>query len=240
MKKILVISLVGAVIGCTVLTTTLYFQKNTKNISLSQVNTQKSQKNNSDILETIVTQADFLKYYNSIEDLVTDADIIIEGKVLETNSFIYLPSNTEIPTVMTKSKVLVIKSFNNNAKNGDVLTFIEAGGIATKKELGFDKKVNLPQEQWNENVKVISGGAPVMEKDEMVMIYGCNPKSSFRVINESHYYIVGLFQGKFNIKDGYTERVVPEPMKNDNYSNLKMKNDEIELKTKEFVDKKVK
>lgn len=240
MKKIMAIFLVGAAIGLVILTADFYLHKNTYDTSSSPMTMNASQNNNSEAMDTIVTKADFLKYYNSLEDLVTDADLIIQGKVLETNSFIYLPENTELPTVMTKVKVLITQSFNNHAKKGDIVTFIEAGGIATKKELGLDKKLNLPKEQWNDKVKVISCGVPVMEKNETVMLFGSYPKSSFKVVNEPHYYIIGLFQGKFHIKDGYTERIVPETMKNENYSNLKMKNDEIELKTKELVDKKIK
>lgn len=137
---------------------------------------------------------------------------------------------------MTKSKVKVIKSYNNLVKSGDIITFVESGGITTKKALGMDKKMNLSKEQQDEKVEVVFCGTSTMKQNEKVLLFGCTPKSKNKLLNEPYYYIPGGFQGKFNQNVDSFERQVPKNLK-DSYSPLKMNKNDMDNKIKESFKK---
>lgn len=188
-------------------------------------------------IEKVMVEADFLKVYNNIDELAQKADIIIEGNVLESVSFDYYASGNDTATVLTKSKVQVTKSYSPKVNVGDILTFIEPGGVTTKKALGIDKKMNLPQERWGDKVEVINN-IPTMKPNEKVVIFGSVPDPNFNVVNEPHYWVLGSHQGKFNITNGFAERGVPNDMKAEGFSSLKMSESEMDQQIKASLAKK--
>lgn len=232
MNKLLIAVLATATFGAGLYVTNDKSQSNAETkkqqIVASTVSSQQNQVAN---IEKVMVEADFAKVYNTIDELAQKANIIIEGQVLESVSFDYYAPGNDEATVLTKSKVQVTKSFDGKTKVGDILTFIEPGGVTTKKALGIDKKVNLPQEQWNDKVEVINN-VPNMKPNETVLIFGSSPQANFYVVNEPHYWILGSHQGKFNISGGYAERGVPAFMKEEGFSSLKMSEAEIEQQIK--------
>jgi hypothetical protein len=192
---------------------------------------------NSEDVERVINRADFATLYNSFEDLVQAADFVIEGKVLDSTSFDYVPEGLDEAVVMTKSNVQVTKSYSDSVKEGQVLTFVEPGGVTSKKALGISKKFNLSNENLNGKIQIDFNGVPAMKKHAEVLLFGVAPQSAFRVINEEHSYIVGAHQGKFSLTHGVVERAVPDHM-NKEIAALKISHQDFEREIRALVLKK--
>lgn len=174
------------------------------NINISSKNkiTQPTKNVNGNI-QVAYSDADFDKNYNSIEDLSKDADIIIQGVVLNVSYFDY---NIE---TYTKSQVKVTKSYSKNIKEGDVLTFTEIGGITTQKN--FVKALSKKSAKFSQYVehatdkpiKRVLCGADVMQPDQQVLLFAT--KST--ILPENTYVPLGAFQGKFLINGTSISRI---------------------------------
>ncbi|MGG3739447.1 hypothetical protein [Aeribacillus pallidus] len=184
-------------------------------------------------IEEVVTEVDFEKIYNNVEELMEDATVIIEGKVLETSSVHHEVGEDRV--VFTKVNVKVSKVYTGDVKAGQELTFIEPGGMITKEAAGVGKKFkDYPKEKLKEKVKVVFNGVPNMEKNDKVLLFGV--KSDFPLLEEEHYGILGAHQGKFNIKNGKAARYVPDSM--DNYLSLEMDELDVDEKIKKLLKEK--
>ncbi|PWK14942.1 hypothetical protein [Tumebacillus permanentifrigoris] len=217
MSKLLLAVLVVAAMGAGVYFTGAHTKASPNvqpAVTAASASSVASQEQGQDI-ERVESQADFAKLYNSYEDLAQNAEIIVVGNVLETKSVDYTPQGLNEAQPQTVSYVKVTKSFNSNAKEGDLLTFVEAGGVTTKKAVGLDKKVDLPKEKWNDKIQIDFNGVPAMKPTETVLLFGVKPQSDFRVIDEPYYYVLGAHQGKFLIKGNSVERAVPGHMKDE-------------------------
>ena len=64
--------------------------------------------------------------YNDMDTIIKDSDIIVQGTVLNASYF------DKGFRTYTKSQVKVTKSYNKSINNGDIITFIELGGITTQ------------------------------------------------------------------------------------------------------------
>ncbi|MGG5252121.1 hypothetical protein ACQYAD_00975 [Neobacillus sp. SM06] len=135
--------------------------------------------------------------------------------------------------MLTKAKVKVTKSFNDTVKKDAIITFIEPGGMTTKKALGLDKKMKLTEAELNEKVKVLSNGVPNLKSNDKVLLFGAAPKldkGDVNVVPETHYWVLGAHQGKFKITDTsngtQVERTVPESMPD--FPSLKSKINDVE------------
>ncbi|PWK15578.1 hypothetical protein [Tumebacillus permanentifrigoris] len=191
-------------------------------------------------ITTVVQEADFIKYYNSFEELVDTSEIAVEGKALETEPYDFHPSDSPTRTVaMTKVKVQVKKSFNDLVKKGDVITVVEMGGITTKKALGFDQKFDLPPDQLNEKVQVLFDGLPVMAPNDEVLLFASATKMVTCPNNEPYYSITGVHQGKFKLKNDTFSRDVPKNQESA-FKSLQSKTADAETKIQERMKTKLK
>lgn len=192
-KRLIIAFATVAVLG-----TGIYAMGNEPNLAASPDSNQTAQAVTA--VAPFVTQGDQIKAYNSVGALVEDASIIVEGKVIEATSFEFKPPNTDEILVKTKSKVLVTKSYNDKVKAGDTVTFVESGGVTTKKALGLDKKFNLSQEELDEQV-LVSNGTPNMKQDEQVLLYGLAAAPDYQdLLDEPFFFVLGAGQGKFNVE----------------------------------------
>ncbi|QAT39767.1 hypothetical protein [Clostridium sp. JN-9] len=166
-------------------------------------------------IETIVSEANMSSRYVFFNNLVTDAEIVIEGEVLDVSYFDY----NGIPR--TKSQVKVTKSYNNNAKDGDVLTIIESGGITTKEKIikytGAADKFGIKPTDEDKNIKVkySLGGSETMKPKDKILIFGKQSDGNFYNLAEKYYVVLGSYLGKFNIKDNKIQRFVSTKVKED-------------------------
>lgn len=177
--------------------------------------------------------------YRNLEELAKDSDIVIEGKVLGISFFDH---NT---ITWTKSKVKVIKSYNKNVKEEDILTFVETGGITTQyniiKYSHIDEKFNMPNEELekarSEKIKVLNLGAPYMQPNEKVFLFAKDDTDFFESTTEKYYSIMGGFQGKFTVLGGTAERYVPQGDR-DMLPSLKMSEKDMHKRIEEIVANK--
>lgn len=186
---------------------------------------------------TMSSQADFSMSYDNLNDLVQAANVIIEGEVINVS---YFDHNT---ITYTKALVKVTKSYTANAKEGDVLTFANEGGITTKAAMirYSGNKFNQPITKADESTKVEVGGidgAPLTKVGEKVVYFAVGSGNFFlrgldgsfeaadspNRIPGTFYGSVGAYQGKFTINpDGTVERYVPKEDEGiGKYTSLKM------------------
>jgi hypothetical protein len=149
-------------------------------------------------LDNVSIHADFSKGYKTIKDLKKDADLVVAGNIVEVQ---YFDFNTN---TFTKSKVEITKSFNNNAKKGDIINVIERGGITTKGNLQkYDPdKLNIPSEQFDDEVEVSVDNAPLSKIGDNVIVFAKEDKEDFFQLNEKNYIILNSYEGKFLVQKG--------------------------------------
>ena len=166
---------------------------------------------------TMSSNADMAVFYTSLNDLVQTADVIIEGVVTNVSYF-------EFNTITnTRALVRVTKSYTSNAKEGDVLTFVDPGGITTEAAMirYSGNKFNRPIGKAEENTKVqvLLNGAPLTKVGEKVVYFA---KKSV-LFQPDMYVSIGAYQGKFTISsDGTAQRYVPKGDESSRYNSLKM------------------
>jgi len=132
------------------------------------------------------------RYYASLEELVDDSDVVIEGEVLAVRYF------DKESVTYKESKVLVTKSFNDKAKTGEVLTFCESGYFLS--EYSMKKKVyqTSEEEERAKNTKVFChyGGHPIMQPGDNVILFGKLLKNFLKDSKENCYFPIGDGEGK--------------------------------------------
>ncbi|MCP8615462.1 hypothetical protein [Salirhabdus salicampi] len=164
----------------------------------SKPGSEKGEKNNDKLTITIDTE--FTKIFNTVNSLTQESDIIIEGQVLTTNSFVVNG------LLYTESKVEVSKSFIDKKLTGKVLSFIEIGGYASDEQVD---KLSVPTAIKKNNASSVNEfvlkGVPTMKPKEKVLIFGIQPKKE-KLISKEYYLPIGSFQGKFVFLNGQYKR----------------------------------
>lgn len=179
------------------------------------------EKNCKKVIEAPYAEVDRIKSpYTNIEALATDSDIIVEGQVIGIRYFDYHPDTYYYHT-FTESMVKIFKSYNGKVKAGDIVTFIEAGGITTQydeiiysgsleKDLPGMKKITKKDLEKAKNIKVLSlvDHVPVMQPDDHVLIFAKESpwKSDDFPVTGKAYYPIGNYEGKFTIQNNIVQR----------------------------------
>ncbi|MBK5448239.1 hypothetical protein JFU18_06195 [Bacillus sp. TH22] len=183
-------------------------------------------------VEQVITSADFAKGFRDAKALTIESDVIVEGKVLDSE---YFDFNTN---TFTRSKIQVSKSFNDAVKAGDIIQIVEIGGKTTKGKLQeYDpEKLKIPKDELNTEVEVLFDGAPTSKKDDEVLIFAKEDKEDFFGLKEKVFITLNSYQGKFTIdKDKKVKRYAPKhnliPIKNGNKNNP---NNASPIKNEEF------
>lgn len=176
-----------------------------------------SQTKQNNLSMEVSSHADFGKTYDSIQDLVNNSDIVIEGKIIETNYF------DDNQSTFTRSKIEVTKTFNDKVKTGDIIYMLERGGITTKGKIHeyYPEKFKITEEEKNTPVQISFDGAPITKNNEHVLIFGVEQKPGFFGFNETTYYPLNSHQGKFNIDKNNTVKRYSEKTNNNTQKNTK-------------------
>ncbi len=185
-------------------------------------------------LETLTLDPDMYVSYTDINQLVKNADFIVEGKVTDVS---YFDFNTATNTTLS---IEVTKSYNSNIKNGQILTFVEPGGITTKAALinYSGNKFNEPigETEKNTKVQVLIAGAPLTKINENVLLFA--KEGTLNALPQKYYVSIGAFQGKFIINGDSIGRYVPKGMELGKYSSLNMSKADFDQKLSEAVKNK--
>ncbi|MFW2491753.1 hypothetical protein ACN077_24830 [Clostridium chromiireducens] len=175
----------------------------TNNISNNVVATNASNNEQSDDVINVQLKADSIKNYDSVESLKKDAEIIVKGTVLDTNSYMSGPG------VITEYKLKVSKSYNNKAQVGDILTIATAGGTVSYNEYaknheGSAKKSakNISTEKLqNAKVKVKFDGNDLIEEGKEYVIFANTKKVLEGEKEKEMYCSLNISAGQFEIND---------------------------------------
>jgi len=205
------------------------------------------------ILSGTVDSCKKVKYYESLEALVDDSDIIIQGEVLAVRYFDY--NFISLGSTFTESKIMVTKSYNNKVSKGDIVTFYESGGFTTEynmiqmsgaKEKFGDKYYEIcnttpEEEEKAKDIKVFNygfGGGKIMQPKDKVVLFGA--LSDDQIIDGLHYCQVGGYagyEGKFIINNNSAQRIIPQGELEFSPS-LKMSVDELNNKITDIIKTK--
>lgn len=114
--------------------------------------------------------------YLSLQELCFHSDTIVEAKVVSLKSFYYGEKN---PKIFTSIKLQIFKSYYGDCKTNDIIEIVRYGGtIGEKTTFQVDE--------------------PVFIKDQSSVLF---LKSYTSEIWGHNYYVYGLSEGKFNIKN---------------------------------------
>ena len=159
-------------------------------------------------LLTVTTKADMVNF-DSVEKLISESTVIVQGEVVGLDYF-----NFKINT-FTKAKIKVSTSFTDAVKAGDVLTFVDVGGITTldklKLDTGFEGKPGafspITEKDKITKVQVLFDGSPLLKLNDQIFFFGDEVKEDFYKLSEKKYYSpIGSYQGRFNIRGDKVER----------------------------------
>lgn len=109
--------------------------------------------------------------YSQVTELEEQSQVIVDGKVLETKSFMY----EDMP--FTLSKVQVEEAFKGKFEKGDVINLLETGGVIKNTEFSVEN---------NENMK----------EDTHALLYLYAYEGPIESDVEK-YVVTGLYQGKY-------------------------------------------
>jgi len=169
------------------------------------------------------------KIYKNINQLKEDADLIIEGKVINTKSEMY---QQHVPITLSQIEIdEVYKTDNSNVVKGTNVCVIDEGGVVSKEDMIEIYKDKFPNKPINpdefKSSKFTNDGISPMEMGEHVIVFA--KKFTGKTSKENCYIVLGAYQGKFKIENDNIEHPVPESIKNKFEDNIKTK--------KELVDK---
>lgn len=170
---------------------------NKKNQS-NEVTTANINKQANEIINVHVNM-DLIKSYNTIASLKKNSEIMVQGSIIDATSYISGPG------VITEYKLKVLKSYNNTAKIGDVVTIATGGGIVSYEEFlkidnnkdtikNFEK--DLPKENLiNAKVKMTLGDNDLMEIGKEYLIFA----NTQQIKNKKMYCVINSYEGQFEV-----------------------------------------
>lgn len=209
------------------------------NVGQATLKTQQDEKINTAVApeENLLTVSNSASMLNidSVESLVSRSTVIVEGEVVGLD---YFDINSYI---FTKAKVKVSNSFTDAVKVGEVVTFVDAGGITTLDKLklkdGFEGKPGkvepITEKDKTTKVQVLFNGSPLIKLNEKVIYFGIEDKEDFYKLSEKYYDPIGSYQGRFTIKDNIAEKYTEDA----STSSLKMSKLDLTEKIKNNLKK---
>lgn len=209
MKKIITLigctSLAFTLAACNNVETNLESKASTNEIK-NNVNQTAEPKSDDNIVATIETTADIIEDFETVDKLVNGAEIIVQGVVEETNSYVLEPG------VVTEYKFKVTNSLQGEFQNGNVIDMISAGGIVSYTEFeklnpvekDFEEKLTDEQKKKGK-IKYMFAGTPLIEAGQEYVIFA----SKYPVDGKTMYGAVGVYQGQYKVEGDNVTRHDP-------------------------------
>lgn len=169
-------------------------------------------------MQHVTVIVDRAKIYETIESLYEDADLVFEGVVLHTEN---IPRKEGTPKTRSQVKVNRIIKSNKPIKEGDILTFMESGGLARKGDIAYGGKPEaLAKESRPEEMIPVyfNGVAPMKQGDRVILFanYALDfiKRKSVKIEEgqpiPDNYMIVGGSDGKFYLNGNRAIRKIGE------------------------------
>lgn len=200
--------------------------------NISAKTTVTLQEENEDIVFTVETKADLLRYYDEVSELVEDSNYIIEGNIKAKNSYV-----TDEGMVLTDYTLTVSDCMMGSKINDNEIVVTEVGGIVSYSE--YAEKNNLDKEfdsakpvSENSKVKYTFNGAPLLEVGKDYIMFVRKVEND----GEIGYGLVGNYQGVFCETD---DNKVERHITSENNGKMKILNkSEMKKDIKKFKGKK--
>jgi hypothetical protein len=154
----------------------------------------------------VVTSADFLKPYDTVDQLSADSTVVIEGLVKGTSLYLHEVNGEAVP--YTLFDVLVTKSLKGGVKNGSIITVVEYGGIITAAQAGLDKKFpNMTASEKSQKILFTFGDDQVKPSQKLLLFLSDQPGFQILSLNRPYYMLVGEYHGKLihNLAKSYIQ-----------------------------------
>lgn len=195
---LLFVFLISTVSACSNVTSQEH-KENISNVTTKrETESKKGDVNDKEIIMTVDVSADLIVSYDTTEELVDGSEIIVQGKILEANSYV------QEPGIITEYTLEVTNSIYGEVEENSVITFVGAGGVVPYKE--FEKlkpakkdfEPEVPQEKTeNGYVEYIFEGAPLINIGEEYIIFA----NKVPVGDKQMYGILGVSQGQYKVID---------------------------------------
>lgn len=158
-----------------------------------------------------VTTADFLKQYNDVNNLKTDASIVVEGSVVDSEVFLHNVNDDAVPYTLCRFKVS--KVYKGNVKENDIILYAEYGGVITAGQAKLDKKFpEMTASEKNQKIK-FSFGTDLSKAGEKFVLFASNqPGFQILKLDQPYYMLVGDYHGKLSLdnSNGNLKQSLPE------------------------------
>ena len=155
---------------------------------------------------TAASTVDFISDF-SVGELVSKSTVIVEGVVVGLD---YFDFNTN---TFTKAKIKVLNSFTDAVKAGDVVTFVNLGGITTLDKIkinsggeGKPGATPVTEKDKHTRVQVLSDSCPLVKLNDQVLYFGAEDQEDSYKLSEKYYDPIGDYHGRYNIKGDIIER----------------------------------
>lgn len=170
--------------------------------------TESSEQIDKDSIETVHAVTDTSRSYETVEDIIPYADVMVKGEVIETDGLV-----TSEGTVLSLVKVKVEEDYLGVIPSGSEVYFIELGGIVPTSEMPEQapKDFEQPVVEEKEYTEVIYNGTPVTEVGETVLYFGSPNEDDFYNLNigETYYNLIGGDYSTFVLDEETNQFVRP-------------------------------
>ena len=158
----------------------------------------------------VFVTAEFDTGYQSFESLIHNAEIAVEGLVIENYTFKCKLSYGFDPCNI--SKIQVTKVYSGDVKEGDIVIIVEYGGVITAEEAGLTRKFpDMTEEEKNKKL-YFSYGIDLTRKGDLLLVFASKDENQLLDLGEPYYYPLCDYQGKlkYNPDDNSFSRQLPE------------------------------
>jgi hypothetical protein len=174
----------------------------------------------------IKTTLDVLKEYKTIDELVTDSNIIIKGVIQDAK----ITFNTS--GIYTNTKIQVIDNLEGILKPNDVINITFRGGTINgedakklKMDLIKEKYGTIDNDVKSDKIEEIVNGLDNFKTGDKLLL--------FLEYRDNQYFVTGSYQGRFKLSNDVIQ--LPEEFK-EKYKNVK--NEDFIGLTKNSISKK--
>ncbi len=144
----------------------------------------------------VLTVADFISPYNTVDCLNEEATLVVEGVVKSKTDHLHEVNDEAVP--YTLFEIEVTKVVKGEAKSDSVLLVAEYGGILTAAQAGLCEKFpDMTEEDAQKKVFISFGDDPVEVDQQLLLFLSNEPGYQILKIDSPYYMLVGEYNGKF-------------------------------------------
>lgn len=160
---------------------------------------------------SVISYADFLMNYNSVDVLTDQSSLVVEGIIQNEELFLHQAFSSDI-IPYTIYDVRILGCRKGDIEPDSVIRVAAYGGFLTAEQAGFGMKFPNMTPQELENPVQFSFGTEPLEIGQQVLLYLSND-SGYQILKmeDAYYMLVGEYHGVFfRNQDGFYEQTLPK------------------------------